>query len=203
MVERVDRRRVFEEYAYVLDFLPQGYPHDRRPLFKRDPICQAVGERYFSLLELVMVKGVEVKVCERLFVGRGFRLKVRYVNRKLSYDELTAAAKAELPRVISAIVDANPERFVRFFNEARPVTNRLHQLELLPGVGKKTMWKILEEREKAPFRDFEDLAKRVGLKKAKEIVEKRIELELQCGERNYLFVLPHCKKPGQYIYYDY
>jgi putative nucleotide binding protein len=33
----------------------------------------------------------------------------------------------------------------------------------LPGVGKKHMWDIIEERKKGPFTSFEDIKKRIKL----------------------------------------
>jgi len=34
-------------------------------------------------------------------------------------------------------------------------------LHLLPGIGKKLMWEIIEEREKKPFESFEDISHRI------------------------------------------
>jgi len=45
-----------EEYAIVLDFLPNGYPFDTRPTYKKTPIAQAIGKEHFTLLELVPKK---------------------------------------------------------------------------------------------------------------------------------------------------
>jgi putative nucleotide binding protein len=35
------------------------------------------------------------------------------------------------------MVKEQEERFVEFFNKAEPITTKLHQLELLPGIGKR------------------------------------------------------------------
>jgi putative nucleotide binding protein len=86
--------------------------------------------------------------------------------------------------VIESVVGANEERFVKFFNTAGPITTRLHQLQILPGIGKKTMWEILEERKKKPFSSFNDLADRVRIQDPKKIVVKRVLMELQ-GEDKY------------------
>ena len=65
---------------------------------------------------------------------------------------------------------------------------RMHQLELLPGVGKKHMWEIIEER-RDPFKDFADLKARVKLlPNPKEVVYKRIIKELSGTEKYNLFV---------------
>ena len=47
-----------EEYAIVLDFLPNGYSNDDRPMFKKTPIVQAIGKNNFTLLELVPKKDI-------------------------------------------------------------------------------------------------------------------------------------------------
>jgi putative nucleotide binding protein len=111
------------------------------------------------------------------------------INRKISYDELTATAKAELPYVVEEIVKNNEERFVKFFNLAPPVTNRLHSLELLPGIGKKHMWEILEARKKEPFKSFEELKERVkGLPDPTKMISKRVVDEIMGKDRYKLFV---------------
>ena len=63
-------------------------------------------------------------------------------------------------------------------------------LELLPGLGKKTMWSIIEERKKGTFKDFADISKRVPLAhQIEKHVAQRIEAELQNPDEKYrLFV---------------
>ena len=65
---------------------------------------------------------------------------------------------------------------------------RRHQIELLPGIGKKHMNEILEEREKAPFTSFKDIKERVKLiPDPEKAVIKRILQELQGEEKYSLF----------------
>ena len=65
----------------------------------------------------------------------------------------------------------------------------MHVLELLPGLGKKHMWEIVEERRVEPFKSFDDLKKRVKLlPDPLKIIVKRINSELQGKEKYYLFV---------------
>jgi putative nucleotide binding protein len=63
-------------------------------------------------------------------------------------------------------------------------------LELLPGLGKKTMWSIIEERKKGPFQSLDDLAKRVPMAhQLDKLLAKRIEEELANPDEKYrLFV---------------
>ncbi len=108
------------------------------------------------------------------------------MKRRVSYEELTAAAQTELPFVVLEIIKQNEARFVKFFNEAQAITTRFHMLELLPGLGKKTMWAIIEERKKGPFKSFEDIAKRVtSLKHPEKVIAKRIEIELSDPSQKY------------------
>jgi putative nucleotide binding protein len=177
----------FEEYAYVLDYLPRGYPEDTRPIFKKEPIVQAVGDTYFTLLELVPRKGARFTPQEVIFIGRDRREKIDHVKRRITFDVLTATARSELPFVIEKLVEKTEIRFVDFFNNARPLTTRMHSLELLPGIGKKLMWDILEERRKAPFTSFQDISERTPIRTPKEIIVKRILMELGAEDKYNLF----------------
>ena len=47
MEENQDMRSK-EDYVIVLDFLPNGYSHDDRPMFKKTPIVQAIGKNNFT-----------------------------------------------------------------------------------------------------------------------------------------------------------
>ncbi|MDP2908277.1 MAG: DUF655 domain-containing protein, partial [Nanoarchaeota archaeon] len=69
------------------------------------------------------------------------------------------------------------------------INMRRHQLELMPGIGKKHMWQIIEEREKKQFESFEDIKTRVKLLPDPEkVVIKRILLELNNGDKYKIFV---------------
>lgn len=190
VVREKDKEKM-EDYAYVLDFMPYGHPDDKRPIHKREPLAQIVGEKYFTLLEVSLKKGTSPLVMDRIYIGKGERDIVHKIKRKLRYEDLTPAAKSELPYVIEHIVKENEARFVEFFNKAGSITTRLHQLDLLPGVGKKTLWAILDERKKEPFKSFEDIAKRVkGLQHPEKLIVNRIIYELKNPRTKYkLFTL--------------
>ncbi len=178
-----------EEFAIVLDFLPNGYPFDTRPSHKKSPIAQAVGAEHFSLLELVPKKGIFLQPLEKIYIGEGKRDKIHHIVGKMPLSRLTATGKNELEFVIRDIVRKNPEHFISFFNNARPLTTRMHQLELLPGLGKKHMWQILEQRKDSGFASFEDMKKRVKLMPDPEkLVIKRILAELGGAEKHNVFV---------------
>ena len=63
-------------------------------------------------------------------------------------------------------------------------------MELIPGIGKKTMWTILEERRKKPFESFEDIRNRSKAPDPVVAITERIVRELRGEERYYLFVDP-------------
>jgi len=154
-----------------------------------------LGETFFTLLEVVPLKGVTFIPLERIFIGKFKREKVERIKRRIGYEELTAAAKSELPVAIEKLVDAYPERFIDFFNRAAPLTTRFHQLELLPGIGKKLMLSIIEERKKGPFQSFEDLSNRIkSLPHPKKMIVKRILMELEGVDKYKVFVRPPSKR---------
>ena len=90
----------------------------------------------------------------------------------------------ELENVVEKIVLNREMDFVNFFNTAKPITPRMHALELIPGIGKKYMWKILDERERKPFESFQDLQKRVNIPNPARLITKRVIEELS-GESKY------------------
>ena len=178
-----------EETAIILDFLPHGYPFDSRPSYKKTPIAQALGKNHFSLLELVPRKGVTLKAHDEIYIGEGKRDKVHHVAGRLASDKLTQTARMELEYVIKELVRKNKQKFVDFFNKAGAISTRMHQIELLPGIGKKHMWEIIDKRNEEPFKDFEDIKKRVKLLPDPEkAVIKRIISEINKEEKYRLFV---------------
>ncbi|MEM2560343.1 MAG: DUF655 domain-containing protein [Candidatus Bathyarchaeia archaeon] len=177
-------QQICEEYAYVLDFLPYGRPGLRLKR-KGGAIVQLIGERYFTLLEAVAKEGVTLKLSDRVYIGKDRRTEILYIVGRISYEELTANARLELESVIERIILNRESYFVSFFNSARPVTPRMHSLELIPGIGKKYMWKIIDEREKRLFESFQDLQKRVNIPNPAKLIAKRVleELSTDCKYR--------------------
>jgi len=181
----------YEDRGIVLDFLPQGKADDPRPIHLREQLAQVLGDTFFTLLEVVPKEGVTLTPHERVAIGKEQRDKVDRVKHRVSYTELSAAAKAELPSAVEKLINESPDRFLDFFNRAPPITTRFHQLELLPGIGKKLMWAIIEERKKGPFESFQDLEKRVkGLPDAKKMIAKRVVMELEGMDKYRAFVRP-------------
>lgn len=174
-----------DEYVVILDFFPQGKPGDR----KAEPVAQTIGEKFFSLLEIVMKDCEDVKSGEKIYVGDGKWDRVRYIRGRINYADLTNFAKGELENIILNLVNGEEQRFINFFNKAMPLTTRSHTLELLPGIGKKHLWQILSQRKTNPFKNFKDLQERVEmLPDPRKMIIRRIINELEEKDRHRLFV---------------
>jgi putative nucleotide binding protein len=175
-----------EEFAIVLDYLPTG----KSSSFKPEPIAQVIGVNHFTLLEVV--PKTQLKTFEKVYIGKDERDKIQYIKKRISFKELTSNASMELSKAIEKIVLENPQRFLDFFNKSGAISIKMHQLELLPGLGKKHMMEILKERKQKPFESFEEIEKRIHLMpNPVQIIVKRILQELQEPNlKHYLFVRP-------------
>lgn len=181
-----------DEWALVLDFLSHGhYSMDRS-----QPVAQVLGEEYFSLLEVIVREDTPLKLEDRVYIGDKKREKIKYIRGRIDVKNLTTAAKDQLGDTVTALVKKNPDKFLEFFNKAGHITTRLHQLELLPGIGKKHLWAIIDERKSEPFKSFEDLKKRVPLLPDPEkMIIKRILEELGDKDKYRIFVPRFEKQP--------
>ncbi|MFH1917586.1 MAG: DUF655 domain-containing protein [Nanoarchaeota archaeon] len=174
-----------EEHAIVLEYLPNGYPLEKKMM----PIVQAIGKTNLTLLELVPRRGETLEIGEEVYIGEGKRDKIYYILGRLKREKLTEAAKEQLKTFISKVIKGDEQRFVKFFNTATAINKRIHQIELLPGLGKKHMQEILKQRKEKVFESFADMKKRIqNLPDAEKAVEKRIIQELTNMERHNLFV---------------
>ncbi|MBN2203238.1 MAG: DUF655 domain-containing protein [Candidatus Aenigmarchaeota archaeon] len=180
-----------DDNVIVLDFLSRGHSTGRQ-----EPIAQVIGNKYFSLLEVVVRKEVVLKPGDLVYIGESKRDQIDHIKRRITVRDLTTFAKSEVPFVVEKLVDENEIRFVDFFNKAQSITTRLHQLELVPGVGKKHMWDIIKERKSGPFTSFDDIKKRIKLMPdPKSSVIKRIMEELEDDNIRYrLFVAGPVKR---------
>ena len=175
----------FEEFAYVLHYRLRS--SSKTVKGRSGNIVEAIGENYFTLLELLAFPHVTFEVGERVYIGKEKRDKIISVLGKLKYNDLSPAARNELLNVIEIIIKRNEKKFVNYFNTLQPVTPRLHALELIPGIGKTLTRIILEERERKPFESFKDIEDRVGFKEPIKQIAKRIIEELE-GARITIFV---------------
>ena len=178
-----------EEHAIILDYLPRG----RSTGFKSEPVAQVMGIDYFTILEVVPKDGVSLKAGEKIYVGKDERDKIDHIKRRIGFKELTINSVTELDKIVEQLVSDDEKKYVDFFNSSSAITIRRHRLELLPGLGKKHLFQILDERDKKPFESFDEIAERVSLMpNPKKLIVKRIleELKEKDDPRHYLFVRP-------------
>ncbi len=174
-----------EEKVIILDYLPHGYPLEN----KRIPIAQALGIQNLTLLQLVPRRGISLQPEEEVYIGEGKREKVHYILGRLPREKLTENAKLHLEEFIKNKINTEEKRFVDFFNKSDAINTRVHQLELLPGVGKKHTKEILEARQEKEFESFEEIKKRIpSLPDPKRAIERRILEELTEIQRHNLFI---------------
>ncbi|PSP93303.1 DUF655 domain-containing protein [Halobacteriales archaeon QS_4_62_28] len=168
--------------AVVLDFLPHGKSDDDRPQYQKQPLAYAVGIEDFRLYEIVVGEDRDVAFSDRIDVHDPDFERVSAVE----YEDLPSGAQSELEYAVEDLVESEEQRFVDFYNEAQPITLRLHQLNLLPGIGKKLRNSILDERKRKPFESFDEVEERVsGLHNSEEVLVERILEELQEDDLKY------------------
>ncbi|MCH7660815.1 MAG: DUF655 domain-containing protein [Euryarchaeota archaeon] len=172
----------------VLDYLPHGRADDDRPGYQKPPIAFVLDTKTFALSELTLTDDSGIKIGD--YVDLDASLEGVETVRSIGYDDLSGGARSELEYVIEDLIEEEEDRFVTFYNDAQPITLRLHQLNLLPGIGKKLRNSILDERKREPFGSFEELDDRVsGLHNPQSILADRILEELRENELKYrLFV---------------
>ena len=185
-----------EDYVYVLDYLVTG--RGDVPSFKRKPVVYGIGENQFTFLELIPRNNTTFTIGERIYVGKdgGKRKKIEKIKGRVNFEDLTSTAHGELSYVILDIVHNLEEKYIKFFNEASAISTRYHVLELLPGLGKKMMREILDERRKKPFTSFKEMQDRIDFLRAPDkLISKRIELELTDPQQKYrIFTRPPLEK---------
>ncbi|PSQ27956.1 DUF655 domain-containing protein [Halobacteriales archaeon QS_9_67_15] len=170
--------------AIVLDFLAHGRTEDDRPQYQKQPLAYALDREDFRLYEVVLGADADVSIGDDLVVDRASDAIER--TGEVEYEDLPGGAQSELDYAVEDLATEEEQRFVDFYNDAQPITLRLHQLNLLPGIGKKLRNAILDERKRGPFESFEDLGERVdGLHNPKEVVVERILEEIREDDLKY------------------
>ena len=192
-----------EEEVIILDYLKFGYVNPDRPTTRGMPIAQTIGVDKFTLIEVTPKDGIDLEIHDKVYIGPGKRVKVNRVKGLLDFEKLTATSRIELEYAIKDIIKGKEDEYVKFFNEIDPLSIKLHKLELIPGIGKKHMNMILEEREKEPFKSFDDLKTRVPLLgDPVELLAKRVVLELDTTQvkrgkkKYYLFTQVPSRHPS-------
>jgi len=152
------------------------------------PYAQCIGEDFFTILEVAIMRGVDLSVGARIYVGNGPKKEVVSVLGRIDYENLSQVAKDSLPSVLEDMVMSNQEKYIGIMNSMGLLTPRLHAFELLSGIGRSTTRRIIEERERGFFSSFEDFAQRTKVANPARVIVARIIEEISTQQRYRLFV---------------
>ncbi|TFH29745.1 MAG: DUF655 domain-containing protein [Promethearchaeota archaeon] len=180
--------------VFVLDILQHGGVDKAGHSWH--PISQVIEVPSYRLLEVNLNKKLipDLILNQKILYQGTEDSPLGRVNKVLKYDDLTLASITTLQSVLETYVKENEKIFVEFINSAGPITLKRHSLEILPGVGKKIMWEIINFREKHPFTSFKEIRENVPGFKPVEVIAKRIIEELSDeDQKRFLFVKHHHK----------
>src|SRR5437016_6511877 len=81
-----DEARAMEDYARILDYLPQGHPDQSK--FHREPLAYALGVDEFKLFELVPRDGANLSIGQRVYIGKEveMRTEILHVKRRVGHE---------------------------------------------------------------------------------------------------------------------
>ncbi|MCE7744218.1 MAG: DUF655 domain-containing protein [Candidatus Heimdallarchaeota archaeon] len=183
--DRIDKQRKYEEYAWTLAYLSEGSPTDPNPFSQREAVIQAIGEIWFTLLELTPRRGVNIQPLVRIGIGKENRKVISRIKRRIGFDDLASSSERVLEECIVEIVNKQEFRFVNWFNKASLVTSRMHSFKLLPGIGTTHLENLISERTKVNFTSFEDIASRTKVSDPRKLIIARIMKELTNQDEKY------------------
>jgi len=183
-----DRRRStqkvtkkYEEYAIVLDVIPADR-NRRRDKYKGEPIIQALGQYWFTILEIIPENDNEVMLHDVIALSKEDRNQIKTIIGRIPYENLTKISELQLPVAIEKILETQTKRFLSFLNKASPISLRLHSLHLLKGVGPKSLTSILEERKILPFSSYDEFEERTKVKDIRALLKDRILEEITADD---------------------
>ena len=172
----------------ILDLLIHGHPEEDKPSWAKTPIAQVLTFSDFVLYEVKVNKNSTLEVQEQKTYEEFLNEeKLKEVLKKIDYNDLTSTSKALIQSILENEVVKYEEEFINFFNNSTSITPRMHALKLLPGIGQKHMWEILEARERQKFGTFQDIADRTSISNPAKLISQRIIKELQRDVKYYLF----------------
>ena len=114
-----------EDYAYVLDVLPDGRPDSKRR-FRREPVVYGLGIEEFKIFDMEPITGAVINIGDRCYIGKDTeeRTQIDHVRSRVNFVELTHTAQSELTFVLDEVVKENEEKFIQFYNNAGPISRR-------------------------------------------------------------------------------
>ncbi|MHA1670867.1 MAG: DUF655 domain-containing protein [Promethearchaeota archaeon] len=189
--EQRKKKQFIKKYKelIIIDLLLHGHPEENKPSWSKTPIAQVITFPDFVLYEVKMNRDSEIKVQEKATYEEFMKQnKLRDVIKKIDYKDLTNTSKALLQQILEQEVLNFEEEFINFFNNSTSITPRMHALKLLPGIGQKHMWEILNARNRQKFTTFQDISDRTSISNPTKLIAQRIIKELQReGVKYYLF----------------
>ncbi|MCE4612990.1 MAG: DUF655 domain-containing protein [Desulfurococcales archaeon] len=200
VVMEQERLRRVKKLEVTLGCLPSG--EKRLACY---PVSQLEEDAFNTLMEEVKQEGRfdlvnSLDELKKIARDKGLPEKLLVVPRlPISLDTLTDIARNNLHEAVRKIIVSNEPFYVEFFNIAEPINIRQHSLELIRGIGKKTVKQLVAERSRRPFTSFEEVKKVIKVDPLEGLVEKIVE-EIT-GESKYnLFIPP--QDPG-IPFFDY
>ena len=175
-----------ESFGLIFDISHEYMSESGSSFRKEVTVVHVVGEAYFSLLKVILKRPILGLVeADRLdFTDQRSNF---YRIKRIKLNEIPKGSESVLEEQLTKlVVSQEKQKFVNFFNQAKPITIKLHQLKLLPGVGQKRMWDIIEARKKGEFESFKDIEERTGLISVPVLVNRILE-ELTSEEKYNLF----------------
>lgn len=156
--------------------------------FKQTDVVHCLGISNFSLLEIIT--DAQPNYHEKISTED-------VLVKRITYNRLSENGKKELEKAIETVINEDPKKFVNFFNNAKPIGLRRHQLDLLPMVGVKHRMAIIEHiRKNGPFSSFEDIKKIEMMPDPVKVIVNRIINEIIGKDdiKYYLFTMPYVYK---------
>jgi putative nucleotide binding protein len=183
--KKAKQRYINHGECVVVDFYPQGKSLSQDRVEEYNPLAVVVTSRWFQFFDVVIPSDVKITASDRLMLTTKNK-KIKYF-KQIQFNQLSNLALDILPKILHYIIFRSEPRFMAFFNKAQPLTTQMHQLQLLPGIGQKRMWAILEARKNAPFASFADFTDRTGISDPASILVGRIIIELEDKPKYRLF----------------
>ena len=172
-----------DEYAYVLEYLPFGLQDSKDRKATAIVLTDSLG-----LLLVALKKDVKVEPGMKVYIGENKREEVHHIMQRITPDKLNGNGLEMLNNKIHEIVSQNEANYITIINRLGPINVRLHSLSLIPGVGKKIVQKIIEERNKGEFKSYNDFDERVGFTSGiAKSIEARIKEELENKDKYKIF----------------
>ena len=157
----------------------------RRDKYQDQPIVQAIGMSWFTLLEIIPNDENTIMLQDHIKLSKDERNQVKTIIGRINHGNLTNIAENQLLISIDSILDIQAKRFVSWLNQSAPISIRLHSLHLLKGIGPKSLNIILQERKLVPFTSYEDFEERTKIKDIKSLLKQRILDEITNDEEKH------------------